>query len=296
MSRVESSDDRRIRELNEEAYRRKVDNLKRDQQARTSRTFTEVMDQKAKTERSQRTSEERAAHTHRERVAKEAVKHRKQPSSRAHQEMLRKSALQRGIQGKMESLRQQSARAQSEVMAERGTGFLAEARSERERLTAVDRREREHDADLEQDKQAELQEELQRDLRDPIDGHRHHSPGQRDRSGGDEDGRDPAQAVAAVQTPTKPRAAPEIPPETLQEVVKAMFAAAKEDGRTRLIVELKGKGLEGVRLEVRQENHEIQCTFTGCSPRMRQSLQAAQPRLEAQLGKRGLKLGRLNFG
>ena len=66
------------------------------------------------------------------------------------------------------------------------------------------------------------------------------------------------------------------------------------DGRTHLEVELKGGMLDGVRLQVKAEVKRVQCSFTGCSPKLASRLKRTQKRLAQALVKRGLTLQSLS--
>jgi hypothetical protein len=296
---VESAEDRRIREMQEEAFRRKVDDRKRQQQARTSQTFSQVMQKQAeKGHHRRRVAQDAAARQSETRQKQAALTQRQLPAAPKHQETLRRAAVKHAVNQNLESLKKHSAQTKAETLVDRRNGFQSEERVERGHLQQSDHRDLERDHRHTEEKTAEVKEEMRRELADTIDGHRPHEPHTRDRSGGGDGDDRQEQAMAAAVSPAakRPRPTPTLPAETLQEVVRAIWTASREDGRTHLLVELKGQGLEGAQLEVRKEAGAIHCTFHGCSAPMRQAIQSAKGRLNCQLAQRGLRLGRLHFG
>lgn len=298
MSKVESSEDRRIREMTEAAFRRKADHRKRTQQALTSQSFSQVMAKKAESEQAHRASEQRGSEMKRQTMARQALLLRRSaPKPHDPRQVLHRAAIQQAAEDERQRLRHASTQQQGGVLADRRSQFGRRETLEAERQRQTDLRVDERDLDRVEDKDEEVREEVRRERQDPIDGQGHRDPHHRDRSSGDSDeGRDPAQAVQAAEGPRRRFVDAPVSPEALQEIVEALFAAHREDGRSRLLVELKGPGLEGARLEITKESGAFHCSFFGLSASTARSLREAQPRLQARLGERGLKLGRLNFG
>lgn len=81
------------------------------------------------------------------------------------------------------------------------------------------------------------------------------------------------------------------PPSRLLRCITRSVTKAIEDGRARVLIQLKSPGLEGVTVDIRADGDCIDCHFSGCSARFRREVENTEAELRFQLRTRGLRLG-----
>lgn len=293
MSRVESNDEQRIREVQDTQRRQERQLRSADRSARSERSFQDRLQARATTERArhERTTE---AQKDGEVSARDVLNRVRKGRRILPHEEARRAAMARALHGKgaLEA-RSKASLGEARIQTDRAEEALEGRGVEREHL---DESFREEDT-----REAESREEgLEAVRRSAVeDAMRVEREAQRERSQEDpkerDDRRDEDERAPAVhETATAKGAAggPRMPPELLQRIASTLSKIV-EDGRTRLRVRLKGPGLDGVELDVDMDDEGIHCRFSGCSDRLRRDLEAAEGELRVALEDRGLELGRL---
>lgn len=293
MSRVdESNDDRRIREMNEAALRRKVDGEKKDQERRVQKAFNEVIQERQHKETAKKERTKEAAQkdpTEKQRLLDRV---RKGPPKDS-REGARRAALSRAIHGDLQKKGARSQEESARAMDGRATEHSARSKDEIEHVEREARTEDEREHSTREDKQSEIAKDARRDARDgrvDPDGERRRE--KREHGGSREE------KTPGIQGTEGPRQANpvRIPREVLEKIVSAIHAAVKADGRTTMQVSLRGPGLEGVQLEVHAEKGRVRCAFHGANDELRSLLTGSKDALAAGLERRGLTLAGLTFG
>lgn len=293
--RVDNNDNQRIKEMQEAQFRKKVDAEKKDQQARVTRSFNEVMSDKSRRKmaqqsvQNQQASEETQARGKRvlDQVRAQA-KDTKQPA-----ELARKAALSRATHGHLSKKRAVDGQEAQVAVNERVEDLVSKNEEDVNRIDKEIDREEELDTQRTEEQQYEHKAENAQPDRVDADGRGNKQQG-RDRQG---EGREERQAEG-VEAAEGPRAAHHVklPSDLIQKIVARLFQAISGDGRTSLQLDLKGDGLDGVTLKVASENGRVSCSFEGCSPELKTALRKGKPALTRALAKRGLKLVTLGVG
>lgn len=294
MSRVESNDEQRIREMQEAQRRAEVRNREADRAQRGERSFRESMTARTARDEGARQSEDAE---HRQRTAGQARRVldrvRKEQPTRPH-ELAKRAALARAFAGRQSLARRaQESDGEARVLVDRASEHESARALEHDHLDEMGRTEDRAELEAREERLDELRRDAEAQaMADDLARERRRRD--RDRREDDDRRREPAEGVA----PAKARgAAPRVslPPEILKRIVQTLVRVT-EDGRTSLRVRLQGPGLEGVELQVENREGSITCAFSGCSDRLRRDLERARPTLEGALSRRGLRLSKLELG
>lgn len=290
MSKVESNDEMRIREMQEAQRRAEVRSKEASRAQQREKSFDEAL----KSRRSHAST--RAENTDRKReraAARGAIEQVRQGEPRSQLEWARRAALHKAFFGqKAQGGRVRAAIENEQVLSDRAEGSLEARGEEHARVEETG-----HDEEVrEVERVLERQEELRQEAVRAELAHQVDRDGRRRQDGQESDGEEREQAqiqgVGAKKAGGAAGAPAPVPPELLKRIVGTLMKVI-EDGRTRLRVRLQGRGLEGVELEVRHENGQVACDFSGCNDRLRRDLENARGALSQALEKKGLKLARL---
>lgn len=287
----DNSDLQRIREVNQADQRRRIDEQKRLHQARVERSFKDVMaerDRERSAQQAQRQSNaQQASNAPKDAAGRRLLAQVRAQGHENHAQLAKKAALSRSMAGAMVKGRVQGHRADALASESRSEQILTQGAEELEYVREKTREEESADLRSSEEKQAEVAREA-RGHDGPVqrDGHRRRD--QRQRSG-PEDGGTKAEAANLNDGPA-PAHKVHVPPALIQQLVQAVFKAVGPDGRTQMHIHLRGGPLDGVKLEVRAENGQVECTFHGCNRQMGGLVKAGRQSLAEGLEKRGLKL------
>lgn len=294
MSRIgESSDDQRIREAQEAEYRQRVDRDKRTDQERTTKSFQEVMSQRAAREVERRTTaQSQSAHesqsqAQRGKESKASEKQKPVPGGDPRtRELQRRAAMANAQQGQLSKARTELAESATKLETDRNLDLVRGSDDERDRLRGDVERDVSRERRLEE---AHDPTQVVAQAIDPDEERRQGNRGSRD--GGEEGERPQAQGVTAARAEAPRGAQPaKIPSEILEHIAKSVAIAAAADGRTSLTISLKGTLLEGVTLNVTAHKGKVRCSFEGCDKQLANLIESSKGELMRQLGKRGLEL------
>lgn len=291
MSRIDDSDNERIRQMQESELRARKDAEKKDADTRINKSFQEVM-----RERTQQQTAKKA--NLQERSQNKANEQQKSEQGSFAQQLLKKlpkdsadvqkrAAMSRAMQSNLQATRNADSAKVREAEAERADELVKRADDDRERI----------DKDVREDAERELKRAEEKDAQfhkiDPDqdqrqgEGQKQKQPRERNDDGR---GERKAQGVEAAQAPKEAQQPRGIPPEVIEKLVSAIHKATTADGRTEMQVELKGTMLEGVRLKVRSERGKVSCTFEGADKQLKNLLESSKGALMRSLEKRGLTL------
>lgn len=288
MSRV-NSDEQRIQELNETQLRTQKQLEKRDQEERTTRSFNQVMSERAQQEqgrqvaRKENAREEQAAKPRAEAQGQRVL----EQAPRTPQEAARRAALFRD---------------QDAGLAQRRTAHLSGAKeSEAARTTQmVERSEEERelrDKDVRRDDLKDAQETEERYFAARAEGEDARPvalpPVDRDKgSRGRQSSKDEAAPVEEAKAKGAGGAggAERMPVELLERIVSAIHTATQVDGRTEVVVSLQGTMLDGVTLRVASRKGKIRCVFEGCDKQTKNLIESSKGELMRALARKGLEL------
>ena len=285
----DNSDLQRIREVNQAELKRRVQQQKRGQQARVEKSFKEVMAERGREKMAQQAQRQAPLNTTanpRDPAAQRLMAQVRSQARAEHGNLAQKAAMSSSMAGGMVKGRAKGHRTdalQSEARAEQ---LLTQATDELDHVSETAREDDARDLMSSEEKQAEIQAEARGD--DPIqrDGRRQQ---QHQRDGG---GQDDGQKTEGVQASDGPRAAHRvnIPPALIQQIVRAVMKSVGPDGRTEMQIHLRGGPLDGVKLDIKTNDGQVQCTFHGCNREMENLLKGGRKMLADGLSKRGLKL------
>jgi hypothetical protein len=293
MARIgDSPDDQRINEMNEAAYREQADRNKRTEQDRTTKSFNQVMQDRARNDQAKIVGQKATAKPEAEKKSaadpkKQQAGARPRPGDKG--ELGKRAAMSSlAMQGNLTKGRSKMGEASRDLEAKRGDELSRAGDDDRERVDKdtdrderdVVRRSDEQQAQAKQSYQGDPGQTLERGLE--RDGRRGGGQGHRE-----EEGR--AEGVGAVEGP-KAAHTVKIPQEILEHIAKAVAVATAADGRAEVVVDLKGTMLEGVTLKVSAKAGKVRCTFEGCDRNTRNLIESSKGELMRQLGKRGLEL------
>ena len=76
----------------------------------------------------------------------------------------------------------------------------------------------------------------------------------------------------------------------IREIAKAIAIAAASDGKSEVMIQLKGPMFEGVTLKVGLRKGKVRCSFDGCDRNTRNLIDASKGELMRALSKKGLEL------
>lgn len=285
MSRIESNDDQRIREMQEAQLRQKVDTEKRMQTERVSKSFNDVMSQRTKADQQKKAEGSGTGKTAERSAAKAKEQHeRSDVLPKAGRDLARRADLTKQVLN-----REVQTRADLQE-----TSRTAETTRKDELYTRTDDDNERIDRDVQRDDVREFQraearhEELKVDPDQPREQGR---PRDRDtdRRG---DGEESPKSAEGVRATEGPRAAQvvKIPAELLAQIASSMHVALDKSGGTEVLVSLKGTMLDGVTLKVSSKKGKVRAIFEGCDKQTRNLIESSRGELMRQLGKRGLEL------
>lgn len=287
----DSSDNQRIREVNEAELRNRIDREKRDQEVRVTKTFNQVMQDKSKRASAQKAGKLAANKD----AGKEALKEKqvlnsllkKSPKDAA--TLARRAALSHAMQSSLSKTRSSSSDELQRAQVDRSEDLIKKTDDDREL----------RDRDLHETEERDTLRAEERDVEhrrlhagaDNVSDQRaeERNGRRRDRDrGGEEDPRkaEGVQAAEAARGPHVPR----ISQEVIEKLVSAIYSAHTADGRTEMQIDLKGTMLEGVRLTVSAHNGKVRCNFDGCDRETKNLLEASKGALMRGLSKRGMTL------
>ena len=287
MSRVgDSSDDQRIKEMQEQKFRQKVDREKKDQQTRLNKSFNEVMGEKSRRDLAKKsTANQKASEETQTRgknilnQVRDQAKNKKTPS-----ELGRKAALARAANLGMAKKRKADAQEGKAAVDERVEDVSTKSQDDVERLEKEIERDEELDTKRADEQNTEHRlENAQPDRVDP-DG-RGNQQRQQHQGGQSEKKAEGVESADGVRGSNKVQI-----PENIIQIVAKLFQKISPDGRTSLQLDLKGEGLDGVTLKIASENGRVSASFEGCSPELKSALKKGKPALMRALAKRKLKL------
>jgi hypothetical protein len=286
MSRVDDSDNQRIKEMQEAELRQRVDREKRDNEARITKSFNEVMTKRSQGQLDKQANQNKKASEEQQTKGRSVIDQAKSKESNAKSasELSRKAALSRAAQSsllKSRAVEGQEAR----IVAEQRTEELsAKAEEDKDRIDReIDKEEMLETARTEEQ---QTEKKLGHEPSDKVDPDGK-NPKQQQR--GKEEGKERAEGVETAESVRGPHQ-PAIPPDVIEKIVSRLFQAISPDGRTSLQMDLKGEGLEGVTLKISSENGRVSCSFEGCSNELKAALRNGKPALTRALAKRGMKL------
>ncbi|MFO0727436.1 MAG: hypothetical protein U1E65_26905 [Myxococcota bacterium] len=292
MSRIgDSSDDDRIREMQEMEYRQRTDREKRTDQERVTKSFQEVMSTRARNEQARKFGEtsakQKAADTKPKGTERDAQKRQQGKAATTSREMARRQAMSSAMSGQLQKTRAD--------LSERARGTEAERYGELVQKSDDDKDSLQKDVRKDDLREAERAD--QQSMKDPLarveledDGRsgRQNSGGQ---GGGQGDDRQPrGEAIAATAQGQGAQGAQKIPQELIEHIAKSIAIATATDGRTELAISLKGTLLDGVTLHVAAKKGKVTCVFEGCDKHLGNLIESSKGELMRQLGKRGLEL------
>jgi len=286
MSRVDDSDNQRIREMQEAEHRQRVDREKRDSEVRVTRSFNEVMSQRSRGELNQQGSQNKKESEQQQSEARSVLDQVRQQETKKKEpaELARKAALSRSAQAGLLKNRAVEGQEQRVTNEQRTDELVAKGEEDKDRVDRALEREDEKEAVRAEEKQAEHK--LKHEHPDRVD------PDGKNERRQQQQGRDQDEKAENAAAVDGPRAAhsPRIPPDLIEKIVGRLFQAINPDGRTSLQLDLKGDGLEGVTLKIAAEAGRVSCTFEGCGNELKAALRNGKPGLTRALAKRGLKL------
>jgi hypothetical protein len=295
MSRVENSDDQRIREMQETELRQRADREKRGEQERVSKSFQEVMQQRAGKQASQTAAEkqtqQRGPAKGEQGASARGEAQAGAQSARAGEQLARRAALaSQALHGQMHKARAEMNTDHRRADNDRSADLVQRSDDEREMQVADQDKADLKDRELEEGR-AELQTAERKQeaaAGDPFDATRERQ--KRNQGGGQKDEREgKAENVAKADASRGPNA-PRLPPEIVEAIAKSIQVALAGDGKTEISIALKGPMLDGVTLTVTARKGKVRCTFEGCDKQTAALIESSRGELMRQLSKRGLDL------
>ncbi len=285
MGRIgESSDDRRMREMNEAKLRKEVDQSKKGKSDRTERSFQQVMADRGGRKIAKQNAEKHQAHQNQ--AENEKAKKQARPTQpRSPMEMRRRQAVKNLLQkgtAKRRTTESDDAKLTSQARAQDQI-----VKTEDDQVVI--------DKDLRHEDEEELvqREEQQTELKQEANADGAGQPVQRqsqNNSGGQQ--QQDQNSPKGVQASEGPKSAHvvNIPREIIEKLVNTVYKAVNKDGRTSMQIVLKGGVLEGVVLKISSDSGKVSCAFEGCHPQLKSALRQTKAGLMRGLSKRGLKL------
>lgn len=297
MSRIgDSSDESRIREMQEADQRNKVDQDKRLDNERVTRSFQEVMTQRSQRESAQRAQAKLQAETDGQAtLAKKTDPHaadKKKPivlGDPRTAELQKRAAMANAQQGQMSKARTQLSESARALETDRNLDLVRRSDDD------LDNIKRDVDRDVAREQRIEEQHDPKAALSaaalDVDEDGRSGGHKSRDQSGKGEDDKSGAAAVGATKAEAPRGAMPaKLPTEILEHIAKSVAIAAAADGKVSMSVSLKGTLLDGVTLHVSASKGKVRCIFENCDKQLGNLIESSKGELMRQLGKRGLEL------
>lgn len=296
MTRIgESSDDQRIREMNEAEARQKADRDKRLDTERVTRSFQEVMRDQANRDGARRLAEQATERQTREskdaKPKDTAAEKRGQEKAVADGRAAQRRQAMSGALGQSLSKTREKLSHEARVSEhERNTELVRKSDDEQDTRRVDTERGDRAERTLEERRMAEAQ-LLQVDPDEHRKNGKEGKNGQRDQEGQEGSTRD-AKGVDGVANKSGAQGATgaKIPEQILEAIAKSVAMQISPDGRTELAISLKGTLLDGVTLHVTAKKGKVFCTFEGADKQLGNLIESSRGELMRQLGKRGLEL------
>jgi hypothetical protein len=292
MSKIDESDNQRIREMQETELRNRVDQAKKDNDARVTRSFAEVMKQKGQTEEGQKLARSKQTKDADQKKASEQsvlgglVK--RSPKEAA--ELSKRAALSHAMQSNLSKVRAKQADEAGRAESSRTEDIAARSEEDKDRIDKEVHEDADADAIRTEERDVEQKRERAEAEGRPDQGRTDERGGRRDqdRGGGQEERR--PESVQAAQAPKRASEVHQLTQELIDKIVSAIHTAHVADGRTEMHIDLKGTLLDGVRLKVSAENGKVKCSFEGCDKSLKNLIESSKGALMRGLSKRGLSL------
>ncbi len=290
MARIgDSPDEQRIREMNEQAFRQKVDAEKKVRSDQQRVAFNEVMRQTTQSKdaqtRSKKGAEKAVAERDGEQQRSGAQLRRAVP--RDQREAARRAALAKATTGGLGRAREKATAETKGNEQLRSTALEVGGREERERIDKDVRKEELHEAQREAEGTGELG---RADATEPdslsLDPRQRRAEGG---GAGSDDGRG-NDGIAAAQATRGAGGAAKLPEAVVESLAKAVAIAAAREGGAEVVVSLQGAMFEGVTLRVSAKKGKVRCTFQGCDKQTKNLIESSRGDLMRALSKRGLEL------
>ena len=288
MARIgDTPEQQRVNDANEAQRRRRVDQSKKLDQNRKSVAFSDVMQQKTQQEKNQKRNSQRAAD-------KDTRSRQAQPQQQS-----------RNAKGLIKSRRELAKRAAVSHAAAKGGARARNVDVEAGKRAEVDRygeiesaaeteRERIQNTTLEEQSELLLTEEGGLGGGLEIDPDRERSSDedkQQEQNSGQHEGQPEPQALTVEATGSSTsEGGKRLPDIVIREIAKAIAVAAASDGKSEVMIQLKGPMFEGVTLRVGLRKGKVRCSFDGCDRNTRNLIDASKGELMRALSKKGLEL------
>lgn len=289
MSRIDddNSDMQRIREMNEAALRRKVDDEKRGVDSRLRKSFDQVMSERSRGEQSKKASDQQGARKEAEakpKTGQDVLARVRAQGPRQQAELARRAALSRSLAGEQAGRRTQDGVLGKRAEEARTSDLLKRTEDEGTFVERERRSEEEREVRLTEEKQADAKQAAHGEA--PVERRDEGRKQNRDR------GKEDEKKAEVVASAGGPRAAHvvQIPKEIIDKLVAAIQSAVGPDGRTSMQLTLKGSDLDGVKLHITAENGAVSCQLEGVNPRLGRMIEQSRSVLDQALKKRGLRL------
>lgn len=296
MSRIDDSDNQRIKEMQDTELRNRVDREKRDTDVRVTKSFQEVMQdrnqrQGPQKQGPQRPGQEQAA---RQEGEKQVLNRLLQRNAKPGSELQKRALTSNALHSSLAKARSADSKNVQRAEADRTEELTRKVDDEKERI----------DKDVRESDDTELRRAEEKDAAfrrinpdegqgDSRSGERQGGRGGREQGEGSEE-RGPRSIQAAEAKPAQGSSSPpRIAQEVIDRIVGAIQSAHTADGRTEIHVDLKGTLLDGVRLEVRAQDGKVSCKFKGCTRDMKALLESSKGALMRGLAKKGMTLTKL---
>ena len=281
----ETNTDRRIREMNEQQLRKKVDTEVRVDKGRRENAFTEVMSQKLQKEQPKQNARKQAEHgTTGDKGAegRQAKTQRQVVDPRKMAKLKRQAAMSRlGIATQAKG---------GKKSLEKTKGQESERVNELDRNNEDDVRRADREGRAEDVREGHKADEKLTVRADPdaVQGQGQQQKQTDAGTGGDQSNQDSA-AIASTEG-AKGAAGTKLPQEMLEAIAKAVAVAFAKDGKTEMQIALKGPMLEGVTLRVSARKGKVRCIFEGCEKQTRNLIESSKGDLMRALSKKGFDL------
>jgi hypothetical protein len=288
MSRVgESSDDQRIREMQDLELRRKVEEKARVEKKSTSKAFDDVIRQKLSTKESQdhlkiqAESENAGARAQ----TKDAQAKLQEQAPKSAAEIARRAAMVKAMDHGLVKTRNVATEQVKSSETDRLQHMEVRGRDDKERVEKETRRD-----DLEEVRRDEEKSERRVD-KDSGRGEGR-ADVSRERGTGAGSGGDRRQQAEAIAAASAARGAnpSQLPPEMVERIAHSIAVAMARDGKTEIQIALKGDMLEGVTVKVASRKGKIHCAFEGCDKQTKNLIESSRGELMRALSKKGLEL------
>jgi hypothetical protein len=286
MSRVGDSDDA-IQEYNEVQLREQMLRDKRTNEAKITKSFNEVMQQKAVQKQGETLNKKQEKQSNPQKGDPKKAQAGVLKSGKARDELGKRAAMSKAMLGSLGKARAGMASSALDAESARTDALRRNSDDDKETIDDdLDRKDRD-DVRL-TDERHEL---LRQDPNAPSSGaleERVDRDG-RQRHGRQDQQEERTEGVAAAEGP-RPAQMVKLPQEILEHIAKAVALAIAADGRAEVQVSLKGTMLDGVLLKVSSKAGKVRCSFEGCDRNTRNLIESSKGDLMRALAKKGFEL------